>query len=151
MESYHLLCQSHDICILRTLTKLLFACFIVSVSSWIKNATGEDFHDTFVRGHQNHLWTEDQGLACERGECVYMETYNIDYHKRIGIVFSYKWYHSMTFMMQNNCRHHGCCNEETCTWFTSAQLTSKNTYGYGLFKFFFHSPFRNYHSGTIFC
>ena len=107
------------------------------------DATGRSFEDSFKR-FEPSKWRTDIGTkhcgSSSIGGCIWTSRDNVRYISGPPVK-ERPWESSeMTISMRNDCHEEYCCRENSgrssyCTDYTSGQMTSTDSYGYGSFYF----------------
>jgi len=96
-----------------------------------KAMVGSTFHDNFFRFNSDLWEADDQYLLCVSTHCVYLNESNLHF-QYVDNLFVHTY---LQIQMKNDCQGHKCCVGEMCTAYTSGQITSRHSYGYGSFRF----------------
>ena len=111
----------------------IFAFLLPLVLSVTRNKAmvGSTFHDNFFRFNSDLWEADDQYLLCVSTHCVYLNESNLHF-QYVDKLFVHTY---LQIQMKNDCQGHKCCVGEMCTTYTSGQITSRHSYGYGSFRF----------------
>merc|ERR1719285_483038 len=115
----------------------LFFVFCLSVysSNVMEKASGHRFEDLFNE-FDDSIWQKiEDRLDCEsHHQCIFIKEDNIELHTVQGIKKTRPKASELHLTIRNDCEESECCAEEYCTPYTAGMLVSRNTYGYGSFK-----------------
>jgi len=106
------------------------------MSDVTKEATGEKFEDLFNKFDDSLWFKVDDELNCEGfQQCIYTKEENVEIHSIEHMDKRKPKASEMQLLIRNDCDESHCCSAEYCTPYTSGQLMSLKTYGYGSFIF----------------
>jgi len=98
--------------------------------------SGEKFEDLFNKFDDSLWFKVNDELNCAGfQQCIYTKEENVEIHSIEHMDKRKPKASEMQLLIRNDCDESHCCSEEYCTPYTSGQLMSLKTYGYGSFIF----------------